>query len=154
MANIAGLGARMGLVALVTGFHARPVRSWGERIMFNVAVALDAKSLLFRVKLMGNFHNPDVGQVNLFPPGDGGVAAQTVIGHKVITGRKLAGDDLPGLGMAFRTGHRFRMAAGGKPHLRSLLITMTAKAEERVVRSEAHQAQRRDGRQDQEDRDD
>ena len=120
MANIAGLGARVRLVALVTGFHARPVRSWGERIMFNVAVALDAEGLLFRMKLMGNLHNPDVWQVNLFPPGDRGVAAQTVIGHNFITGKKLAGDDLPGPCMAIRTGHRFRMAAGGEPHLRGV----------------------------------
>jgi hypothetical protein len=154
MANIAGLGARMRLMALVTSFHARPVRSRGERIMFKVAMALDAESLLFRVKLMGNFHNPDVWQVNLFPSGDGGVAAQTVIGHNFITGKKFAGDDFPGPCMAIRTGHRFRMAAGGKPHLRGLQIAMTAKAEEGVVRSEAHQAQRRDGRQDQENRND
>ena len=138
MANIAGLGARMGQVALVTSFHARPVRARREGIVFNVAVALDAERLLLRVKLVGDFHDPDVLRVHLLPPGDGGVAAETVIGHHVITGKELPGDDLSGPRMAIHTGHRCRMAAGGEPHLRSLLIAMTAETEKGVTRGEAH----------------
>ena len=138
MADIAGLGARMGLVALVTSFHARPVRSWRKRIVFNVAMALYAEGLLLRVKLMGDSHNPNVLQLNLFPPGDGGVATKAVIGHKVITGRKLAGDDLPVPCMAIYTSHRCRMAPGGEPHLRSLFIAMTAETEIGVACGEAH----------------
>lgn len=138
MADIAGLGARMGLVALVASFHARPVRSWRERIMFNVAMTIDAERLLLRVKLVGDFHNPDVLRVDLFPPGDGGVATETVIVQEVITGGKPAGDNLPGPCMAIRAGHRCRMAAGGEPHLRSFFIPMTAEAEKGVARGEAY----------------
>jgi hypothetical protein len=113
MANIAGLGARMGLVALVTSFHARPVRSGRERVMFNVAMAIDAESLFFNMKRMGDFHNPDILRLDLFPPGDGGVAVETFIIHQIITGIKLAGENLPGLRMAIRAGNRCRMDARG-----------------------------------------
>jgi len=113
VAFVAGLGARMGLVALVTSFHARPVRSRREGVVFNVAMAIDAKSLFLNMKLMGDFHNPDILQVNLFPPGDGWVAVETFIIHQIITGIKLAREDLPGLCMAIRTGNRGRMDARG-----------------------------------------
>jgi hypothetical protein len=113
VAFVAGLGARMGLVALVTSFHARPVRSGRECVVFNVAMAIDAKSLFFTMKLMGDFHNPDILQVNLFPPGDGWMAVETLIIHQIITGIKLAGKDLPGLCMAIRAGNRCRMDARG-----------------------------------------
>ena len=138
MADIAGLGARMGLVALVTSFHARPVRARRESVMFDIAVALDAERFLLRVKLVGDFHDPDGLRVHLFPPGNGGVAAKTVIGHHVITGKELPGDDLSGPRMAIDTGHRCRMTAGGEPHLRSLRIAMTAQTEKGVARGEAH----------------
>ena len=81
MADIAGLGARMGLVALVTSFHARPVRSRRESVVFDVAMAIDAKNLFFNMKLMGDFHNPDRLQINLLPLGDGWVAVETFIIH-------------------------------------------------------------------------
>jgi len=113
MANIAGLGARMGLVALVTSFHARPVRSGRERIMLNVAMAIDAKSLFPDMKRMGDFHNPDILRLDLFPPGDSGVAVETSIIHQIITGVKLARENLPGLRMAIRAGNRRRMDARG-----------------------------------------
>ena len=113
MTDIAGLGARMGLVALVTSFHAGPVRSRGERIMFDVTMALDAKSLFFDMELMGDFDNPNILRVNLFPPGDGWVAAETFMIHQVITGIKLTGEKFAWLGMAIRAGNRCRMDARG-----------------------------------------
>ena len=154
MADVAGLGARMGLVALVTSFHARPVRAGRKGVVLNVAMTLDAERFLLRVKLVGDFHDPDVLRLHLLAPGDGGVAAETIIGHHIITGKKLPGDDLSGPGMAFRAGHRCRMAAGGEPHLGSLLIAMTAETEKGVARGETHQAQGRDGCQDQNNHDD
>lgn len=86
MALIAGLGARMSLVAMVTSFHARPIRSRREQIVFNVAMAIDADSFFFGMNLMGNLHNPDILQVCLFSPGEGRMAAETVLVHQVITG--------------------------------------------------------------------
>jgi hypothetical protein len=103
----------MGLVTLVTSFHARPVRSRRERVVFDVAMAIDAESLFFNMKLMGDFHNPDILQFNLFPPGDGWVAVETLIIHQIITGIKFAREDLPGLCMAILAGDRRRMDARG-----------------------------------------
>jgi hypothetical protein len=103
----------MGLVALVTSFHARPVRSRREGVVFNVAMAIDAQGLFFTMKLMGDFHNPDILQVHLFPPGDGWVAVEALIIHQIITGIKLAGKDLPGLCMAILAGNRCRVDARG-----------------------------------------
>lgn len=41
VAFVTGLGARMSLVAMVTSFHARPVRSRRECIVFDVTMAID-----------------------------------------------------------------------------------------------------------------
>ena len=106
--------------------------------MGQIAVAVDAKSFFLSMKFMGDLHNPDVLQVRLFPPRDGWVAAETAIVHKVLTGRKLAGEDLSGLGMAIRAGNRCRVDAGGEPHLYRILIFMTAEAEKGVGRGKAH----------------
>ena len=100
------------------------------------------------MKLMGNLHDPHILQVCLFPPEDGGVTAETFIVHQVVTGRHLAGEDLSRFCMAIRAGHRCRMDAGAKPPLLRILILMTAQAEKRVGRGEAHQPQAGDSRQD------
>ena len=138
MAGIAGLIPRMGLVTMITSLHLRSVRPGSARIVFYVAMAIDAESFLFGMKFMGNLHNPDILQVCLFPPADGRMAAETALVHQVITGRKLAGNDLSGIRVAIHTGHRCRMDAGRKPHLSGFLILMTAQAEKGVGGGEAH----------------
>ena len=154
MAFVAGLGPGMGLVALVTSFHAWPVRSRRKGIVLDVAMAIDADSFFLGMKFMGNLHNPHILQVCLFSPGNSRMAAQTTLVHQVITGRKLEGKDPSGFRVAIHTSHRCRMAAGGKPHLPGILILMTAQADKGVTRGEAHQPQTGDGRQDDENGDD
>jgi hypothetical protein len=125
MANIAGLGARMDLMTMIAGLHGGTVGPGRERIVFDIAMTIDAESFFLGMKLMGDLHNPDALQVGLFPPGDALVAAETVFIHQVITGEIVEGDDLSGLCVAIRTGNRCRMNAGREPHLGWILITVT-----------------------------
>jgi hypothetical protein len=97
MALIAGLSARMSLVAIVTSLHARPIRSRRKCIVFNVAMTIDAEGFFLGMKLMGNLHNSDILQVRLFSPGEGRMAAKTALVQQVITGRKPAWNDLSGI---------------------------------------------------------
>ena len=138
VAFVTGLGARMSLVAMVTNFHARPVRSRREGIVFNIAMAIDTQRLSLTMKFMGNLHNPDILQVRLFSPGNGRMAAKTALVHQVITGRKLEQKDLSGFRVAIPASHSYRMDAGRKPPLLRILIFMTTQAEKRVGRGEAH----------------
>jgi hypothetical protein len=97
------------------------------------------------MELMGDFYDPNAGQVSLLPPVNGGVTAQTVIVHQSITGGKLTGDDPSRLCVAIRAGYRCRVDAGRKPPGHRFLILMAAQTEKRMGRGKTDQPQSRDG---------
>jgi hypothetical protein len=152
MAFIARLGPRMGLVAMVAGLHRGPVGPRVERVVFDVAVAVEAEGLFVDVKLVGYIHNPHILRVRLLAIRDRRVAPQAVLGHQLVAGGKLSRDELAGTRVAIRAGHGGGMDAGRKPQLRRLLILMAAQAEKRMGSRKPHQPKPRDGRQHQEDR--
>lgn len=59
MALVTGLIAGMGLVAAVASFHPGTVRSGRERIVHNIAVAIDTKNIFSLMKLVGDFYDAD-----------------------------------------------------------------------------------------------
>jgi hypothetical protein len=97
------------------------------------------------MELMGDFYDPNTGQVSLLSPVNGGVTAQTVIVHQSITGGKLTGDDSSRLCVAIRAGYRCRVDAGRKPPGHRFLILMAAQTEKRMGRGKTDQPQSRDG---------
>jgi len=97
------------------------------------------------MELMGNFYDPNAGQVRLLPSGNRVVTAQTVIVHQVITGGKLTGEDSSRLCMAIRAGYRCRVDAGRKPPGQGLLILVAAQAKKGMGRGKSNQSQSRDG---------
>jgi hypothetical protein len=154
VALITCLGPGMGLVTLITSFHLRPVGPGGRGIVSDIAMAIETYGFFLGMKLMGDFYNPDVGQVGLFPFGKVRVAAQTAVVHKVIAGRKLTGDDFSRSCVAILAGNRCRVGAGRKPPRHRLLILMTSQAKKLIGRSKMDQPQSRDGSYNQDDRND
>jgi hypothetical protein len=154
MAFIARLGPRMGLVAMVARLHRGPVGPRVERVVFDVAVAVDAQGFLVGVKLVGYIHDPHILRVRLLAVRDRRVAPQAVLVHQLVAGGKLSRDELAGARVAIRAGHGSGMDAGGKPKLRGFLILMTAQTEKRMGGRKPHQPKPRDGREHQEDRHD
>jgi len=67
--GITGLGARMGLVAMITGLHGGSVGPGRAFIMLQVAMAIDAQRLFLSMEFMGYKYDPDRLQVGLFPLG-------------------------------------------------------------------------------------
>jgi len=145
MASVAGLVAWMGLVTMVAGLHTWAVRPGRECIVLDVAMAINAQSFFLGMKPMGDLHNSHVLQVGLLAPGDGPVAAETVIVRQVVAGRKLAGDNLSPGCVATYAGHGSGMDAGREPHRWRALILVAAQAEEGVGGSEPDEAQAGDG---------
>ena len=129
----------MGLMAMITGFHGGAIGPGRTLIMSKVAMAIDAKGPFLRVELMGYEYNSDGLWGCLFSPGDGGMAACTVLVHQFIVGRKLAGNDLSRGGVTLDTGDGRRVGTRGEPHLRNFLILMTAQAEKRVAGGKPNQ---------------
>jgi len=154
MAFIARLGPRMGLVAMIARLHRGPVGPGGERVVFDVAVAIEAKSLFVGVKLVGYIHDPHILKVGLLAVRDRRVAPQAVLVHQLVTGGEFSRDELARARVAIRAGHGGGMDAGRKPQLRRLLILMAAQTEKRMGSRKPHQPKPRDGRQHQEDRHD
>ncbi len=155
MAFITGLAAGMGLMAIITGFHPRTVRPGGGSIVVDVAVAIDAQGLFFRVQLMGDKDNPYGLAVGLFSVGNRGVTAEAVVIHQLIAGGKSPGNDLaPVRGVTIYAGCSGRMYPRGKPHFLGILILMTGHAEKGIGGRKTNNSQAANGRNNQEDYDD
>ena len=75
VALITSLGARMRLVAVIASLHRGTVGPKGELIMLNVTVAIDAQSLILGMKLVREFHDPNLIQVRLLSSWDRRMAA-------------------------------------------------------------------------------
>ena len=151
MAFIARLGPRMRLMAMVTGFHCGPVGPGVERIVFDVAVAIETQGLFVGVKLVGYIHDPNILDVRLLAVWDRRVATQAVLIHKLVTRREFPRNEFAGARMAIRAGHRGGVNPGGNPQLRGFLILMTAQAKKRMGGRKPHQSKPRNGGQHQED---
>lgn len=152
MAFIARLGPRMRLMAMVAGFHCGPVGPGVERIVFDVAVAIETQGLFVGVKLVGYIHDPNILDVRLLAVWDRRVATQAVLIHKLVTRREFPRNEFAGARMAIRAGHRGGVNPGGNPQLRGFLILMTAQAKKRMGGRKPHQSKPRNGGQYQEDR--
>lgn len=154
MAFIARLGPRMRLMAMVAGFHCGPVGPGVERIVFDVAVAIETQGLFVGVKLVGYIHDPDILDVRLFAVCDRRVATKAVLVHKLVAGREFSRDELAGARVAIGAGYRGGVDSGRKPQLRGFLILMAAQTEKRMGSRKPHQPKPRNGGQHQEDRHD
>ena len=151
MAFIAGLGSRVGLVALVAGLHRRSVGPRGPSIVGHIPVAVDAQDLFVRVEFMGDENNPDRFRGGLLSPGDGGMAAHAPLGHQLIAGRILPEKDIAPRVVTVQAIHRFGMGPRREPHGGNVLILVAGQAEKRVAGGKPDQAETGSGRQEQED---
>ena len=115
MALVAGLGARMSLVAMVTRFHGGTAGPRGQRVVFDIAVAIGAQGVFLRMEFVGNENDAYALQVRLLAAGEGRMTPQAVLIHQRMTGRKFPGNEFPRTGMTIRTGDGSRMDPGGKP---------------------------------------
>jgi hypothetical protein len=93
----------MGLVAVIASLHRWTVGSRRESVVLNVEMTIGTESSFFDMEFMGDLHNPNVLQIGLFSPRNGGVTAKTVLVQQIITGGIILRDELSRLGVAVHT---------------------------------------------------
>jgi hypothetical protein len=122
--------------------------------VLDIAMAIDTYAFFLDMELMGDFYDPDAGQVRLFPFKNSGMTAQAAVVHQIIAGGKLTGDDSSRRRVAIRAGNRRRVGAGRKPPGLGFLILMAAQTKKRMGRGKTDHSQSRDGGKNQDDRND